>query len=187
MQIVNSFRPVSYYHTTLLLPNFISFGRVPTQKATFLEAVLDQPLRWSGDLIAEMVESVGVFKPCTSLWSSPVVLVPKDGSLRFCIDYRKLNSMTKKDVYLLPRIDDILDSLGETRYLTSLDLAAGYFSPSSVLYCKRICVRVLASYSFLMLLGSLHKITRSRNCPISIHVSGMYIDIYRRIGLGACA
>ena len=54
--------------------------------------------------IAEMVESMekqGVIKPSTSPWSSPVVLVPKkDGSLRFWIDYRKLNSVTKKDVYM---------------------------------------------------------------------------------------
>ena len=81
--------------------------------------------------IAEMVEDMekqGVIKPSASPWSSPVVLVPKkDGSLRFCIDYRKLNSVTKKDVYPLPRIDDILDTLGETCYFTSLDLAAGYW------------------------------------------------------------
>lgn len=74
------------------------------------------------------MEKQGVIKPSTSPWSSPVVLAPKkDGSLRFCIDYRKLNSMMEKDVYPLPRIDDILDTLGETHYFTSLDLAAGYW------------------------------------------------------------
>ena len=50
----------------------------------------------------------------------------EDGSLRFCIDYRKLNSATN-DMYPLPRINDILDTLGKTRYFTSLDLAAGYW------------------------------------------------------------
>ena len=78
--------------------------------------------------MVESMEKQGVIKPSTSPWSSPVVLAPKkDGSLRFCIDYRKLNSMMEKDVYPLPRIDDILDTLGETRYFTSLDLAAGYW------------------------------------------------------------
>ena len=65
----------------------------------------------------------------------PVVLVPKkDGTTRFCIDYRKLNSITKKDVYPLPRIDDILDTLGGAKYFTSLDLASGYWQVSLFAY-----------------------------------------------------
>ena len=57
-----------------------------------------------------------------------MVLVPKkDGSLRFCVDFRRLNSVTRKDVYPLPRVDDILDTLGNARYFTTLDLASGYW------------------------------------------------------------
>ncbi len=57
-----------------------------------------------------------------------MILVPKkDGSSRFCVDYRHLNSVTKKDVYSLPRIDDIIDTLGEAKYFTTLDLASGYW------------------------------------------------------------
>ena len=49
------------------------------------------------------------------------------GSYRFCVDYRKLNSVTKKDVYPLPRIDDILDTLEGAPYFTTFDLAPGYW------------------------------------------------------------
>ena len=81
--------------------------------------------------ISESIDSMqeqGVVKPSASPWASPVVLVPKkNGTLRFCVDYRCLNSVTKKDVYPLPRIDDILDTLGGMKYFSSLDLASGYW------------------------------------------------------------
>ena len=80
--------------------------------------------------VAQMIHEMkdqGVVKP-SSPWSSPIVLVPKkDGSLRFCVDYRRLNSITKKDVYPLPRIEDILITLGKAKYFSTLDLAAGYW------------------------------------------------------------
>ena len=65
----------------------------------------------------------GVIEPSNSTWSSPVILVrKKDGSYRFCADYRKLNLVTVKDFYPLPRIDDTLSRLEKTRYFSSMDL-----------------------------------------------------------------
>ena len=79
------------------------------------------------EMVAAM-QKQGIVEPSSSPWASPVVLVPKkDGSLRFCVDYRRLNSVTRKDVYPLPRVDDILVALGDARYFSSLDLASGYW------------------------------------------------------------
>lgn len=72
--------------------------------------------------------AAGVIEEGNGAWGFPVVLVrKKDGEVRFCIDYRALNSITKKDVYPLPRIDETLDALGGARFFTTLDLRAGYW------------------------------------------------------------
>ena len=56
-----------------------------------------------------------------------VPVAKKDHSRRFRIDFRKLNKITKKETYPLPRIDETLDALGQAQYFSTLDLAAGYW------------------------------------------------------------
>lgn len=70
----------------------------------------------------------GVVRESASAWAAPIVLDrKKDGSWRFCVDYRKLNALTHKDAYPLPRIEESLTGLKAARWYSTLDLASGYW------------------------------------------------------------
>ncbi|KAI8510586.1 hypothetical protein Bbelb_115020 [Branchiostoma belcheri] len=76
----------------------------------------------------QKMEEMGVIEPSKSEWASPVVLVPKkDGSIRFCVDFRKVNAVSRFDAYPMPRIDEMLDRLGKAKYITKIDLSRGYW------------------------------------------------------------
>ena len=69
-----------------------------------------------------------VIEASSGPWSSPIVLArKKDGTLRFCVDFRRINDVTKKEVHPLPRIDETLDMLGGAKWFSTLDLASGYW------------------------------------------------------------
>ena len=72
--------------------------------------------------------SEDIIVPSNSPWASPVVLIPKkDGTRRFCVDYRKLNAFTIRDASPIRRIDDTLDSLQEATFFSTLHLRTGYW------------------------------------------------------------
>ena len=82
-------------------------------------------------IIREEVQSMlkrGVIQPSKSPYSAPIVLqTKKDGSWRFCVDYRKLNDVTVKDAFPIPKIHQTFDALNGQKYFSSLDLASGYW------------------------------------------------------------
>jgi deoxyuridine 5'-triphosphate nucleotidohydrolase len=93
-----------------------------------------RPYRYSPreqDFIAKEIQRMlthGIISPSNGPWAFPVVLIrKKDGSIRFCVDYRRLNKATKKDRYPLPRIDEIFDSLAGVSWFSALDLVSGYW------------------------------------------------------------
>ncbi|KAL4101311.1 hypothetical protein QTP88_021331 [Uroleucon formosanum] len=80
----------------------------------------------------EKLEQENIIQPSESPWNAPLVVVPKKPDangkpqFRVCVDFRRLNQLTIGDAFPIPRIDEILDQLGRSRYYTTLDLASGY-------------------------------------------------------------
>ena len=77
--------------------------------------------------IQDMLDQ-GLIEHSSSDWSAPIVLVKKkDGSIRLCVDYRRLNGVSTADAYPMPRIDELIDRLGKSHYITTIDLTRGYW------------------------------------------------------------
>ncbi|KZS08150.1 Uncharacterized protein APZ42_027948 [Daphnia magna] len=100
-------------------------GRGPLRQRPY--RVTNYQIKLLEDKVQEMLEA-DVIRYSHSPWASPVVLVEKKNSeVRFCVDYRKLNSITKKDSFRIPRIDETSDQLFGKKFFTTLDLASGYW------------------------------------------------------------
>ncbi|MCW4336190.1 MAG: reverse transcriptase family protein, partial [Candidatus Thiodiazotropha endolucinida] len=93
----------------------------------------------------EDLKAKGVIRPSVSPWASPIVLVrKKDGGVRPCVDYRRVNQLVKPDGFPLPRIQDCLDAVSGSKLFSTFDLTSGYFQiplkeediPKSAFVCK---------------------------------------------------
>ena len=99
-------------------------GSVPPYKRQYRVSAAElAEVRWQLD---EYLEK-GWIRPSCSPYGAPIVFIrKKTGELRMTVDYRALNRQTKKDVYPLPCIDDLLDKLSKAKFLSAIDLASGY-------------------------------------------------------------
>ncbi|UYV67068.1 K02A2.6-like [Cordylochernes scorpioides] len=105
--------------------------RIDTEDA---KPIKHKPYRVSAkerDIIKEQIDEMlteGIIRPSSSPWSFPVILVKnRDGKYRFCVEYRKLNNVTVKDVYPIPRIDEVMDTLQGSTHFSAIDLRSGYW------------------------------------------------------------
>lgn len=82
--------------------------------------------KFVNDEIKQLLED-GIIEPSDSPWGAPVVVVPKaDGSLRLCTDLRKRNDQTIPDPFPMPRIEQVIDKVGKSKFLTKVDMTCGY-------------------------------------------------------------
>ena len=126
---------------------------IPTDSRPIRQWAYRTPLA-KRQIISEQIDEMlaqNIRGPSSSPWSSPITLLPKSsGEYRFCVDYRKLNSVTVKDSFPLPLIQDIFDQLQGGRVFTCLDLKAAYnqisVSEQDIPKTAFICHRGLFEY-----------------------------------------
>ena len=108
--------------------------------------------------IQEMLDG-GAIHPSQSPWCNVVVLVrKKDGGLRFCIDFRRLNSWTKKDAYPLPRMQETMESMVGARFFSTMDLKSGFWQVKMAKDSQQYTAFMVGSmgvYEFLRMLYGL--------------------------------
>ncbi|XP_057693505.1 uncharacterized protein LOC130916648 [Corythoichthys intestinalis] len=118
------FKETPGYTTVVMHDVALKNNAVPKRMSYRIPQKLLDPLKREVDLML----SLGIIEASYSEWCNPIVLVPKkDGTIRFCIDFRYLNSVSKFDSYPTPRIDELIERLGTAKYLTTIDLCKGYW------------------------------------------------------------
>jgi hypothetical protein len=97
------------------------------------DPIFKRPYRMASNQLAELEEQLqelldkGYIRPSASPWGAPIISIPKkDGMLRMCVDYHSLNEVTIKNLYPLPRIDDLFDQLKGACVFSKIDLRSGY-------------------------------------------------------------
>lgn len=112
---------ISTEHHSISLTNNVPIHRSPYRSSQADRAQIEKQV--------ESLLSQGFIRPSLSPYAAPVILAEKkgEGRTRMCIDYRKLNAITIPDYQPIPRIDDVLDSLGSSKYFTALDITSGYW------------------------------------------------------------
>lgn len=128
--VVGKFRDISFEEKglgrTSLIEHVIDTGDAQPIKTKQYPLSPEKRAILSSEL--DRMLELGVVTPCESPWNNPALLVQKSsGDWRFCLDCRKLNSVTKGDSYSIPYIPQILDSLKEAKYLTSIDLSSSFW------------------------------------------------------------
>lgn len=120
--------------TEILTHNIILKDTTPVRQKPY--QVREKMVEQLKTEVAAMLE-MGIIESSNSEWSSPVLLVPKkDGGIRFCTDFRKLNSVSCFDSYPMPHIDELIERLGKASYMTTLDLCKGYWQVPLDQSCK---------------------------------------------------
>ena len=120
-------------------------------------------------------------EPCKSEWSSPCILVPKpDGSHRMCTDYRKVYNLSKTDTFPIPRIDDCIDKIGNSKIITKFDLLKEFRQISLTERAKKIstfvtpykhivCTNIMAHLDEHKLLSDRqHAFRKNRSCETQL-------------------
>lgn len=122
----NKDNPNAPLGTTNLVQHHIDVQGAPPIKER-LRRLSPKMLEIARGEVAKMY-SEDVIEPSASQWSSaPVIVKKEDGSYRFCVDYRPVNKVTRKDAYPIPRVDDTLDKLRKARFISKIDLKSAYY------------------------------------------------------------
>ena len=128
-ELLSKFKHIFSHKTDPLRPCTLQPIKIVTEGDPICQRAYRVPLL-KRQAISKAVDDMldqGIIQPSCSPWASPVTLVPKpDGSIRFCVDYRKLNQVTRKDRYPLPQVCDVVDGMQGAGIFSTIDLRSGF-------------------------------------------------------------